>query len=116
MQPLDVGIFQSYKHWHNVMVMNAINHCSPAKDLDVFLGDLQKIREKALTENTITSAFKKCGIWPADKGERVLAAIACYTSQCVPKQPELPPMQLFTPRSLSIQGDFTKDRAYNAAE
>ena len=66
-QPLDVGVFQPYKHWHSRAITNAMYSFQPSYDLYSFLRDLNSIREARFTHDTITSAWRKSGLWPVNK-------------------------------------------------
>lgn len=64
LQPLDVGVFQAYKHFHK----EAIDAATRAGSYDFsrvdFLAALPDIRMKVFKPNTIRSAWAKCGIYP----------------------------------------------------
>ena len=64
LQPLDVGIFQPYKHWHRQSVLRAIREVDITYNLPLFMRDLPHMREQTFKEATIQSAFRKAGIWP----------------------------------------------------
>ena len=66
MQPLDVGIFQPYKHWHDMAIKNAFAEFNLKYPLARFCQDLNKIRNNTFKASTIRSAFKKSGMWPID--------------------------------------------------
>jgi hypothetical protein len=59
MQSLDVGVFQSYKHWHNVAIQKAIAESFVEYSLTQFLRDLTKIRNETFKSSTIRHAFEK---------------------------------------------------------
>ena len=65
-QPLDVGVFQPYKHWHKVAVQTAIRSLDLEYNISSFLRDLPKIREDTFKVRTIVHAFENAGIWPVD--------------------------------------------------
>ena len=46
MQPLDVGVFQPYKHWHDMAIQDALLEFNVEYTLQRFLADLSKIRVK----------------------------------------------------------------------
>jgi hypothetical protein len=56
LQLLDVGCFQTYKHFHNLAVHQAVRNMQLTYNYSCFLQDLPGIREKSLTEKTIVSA------------------------------------------------------------
>jgi DDE superfamily endonuclease len=64
LQPLDVSVFQSYKHWHKMAVYKAIRTLQYEYNYSCFLRDLTEFRQKTFTESTILSAFQKSGMWP----------------------------------------------------
>src|SRR6266480_3028477 len=66
MQPLDVGVFQPYKHWHDVAIQNALASLSFEYDIQSFLQDLSTIQENIFKKRTIQHAFRKSGMWPID--------------------------------------------------
>lgn len=66
MQPLDVGVFQPYKHWHNVAIQEAISESFIEYSLTQFLKDLTKIRNNTFKASTIRNVFEKSGIWPVN--------------------------------------------------
>ena len=69
MQPLDVGCFQPYKHWHDVAVQNALAGLDVEYTLRSFLRDLEEIRAKTFKKDTIKHAFKKSGIYPPNTNQ-----------------------------------------------
>jgi uncharacterized surface protein with fasciclin (FAS1) repeats len=64
MQPLDVGCFQPYKHWHNKAVNFAIAMLEFDYTIASFLRDLAEVRACTFTKHTIKEAFRKSGMWP----------------------------------------------------
>lgn len=64
LQPLDVVIFQQWKHWHMEAIDDAVRHGVGEFDRQTFLANLQKIREATFKEGNKKSAFRKCGFWP----------------------------------------------------
>ena len=66
MQPLDVGCFQTYKHFYKLAVHQAVRNMQLSYDYSCFLQDLPGIREKSLTEKTIVSAWAKASLFPID--------------------------------------------------
>lgn len=69
MQPLDVGVFQTYKHWHDMAIQDAFLEFDTEYTLPRFLGDLTKVRDHTFQKSTIQDAFKKAGMWPPDVAE-----------------------------------------------
>ena len=66
MQPLDVVVFQPYKHWHNVAIQETISESFIEYSLTQFLKDLVKIRNNTFKPSTIRHAFEKSGMWPVN--------------------------------------------------
>jgi len=65
-QPLDVVVFQPYKHWHRRAVKDTICLLGRGKDNFTkysFLKALKQIREKAFIKKTIWSAFCRVGVF-----------------------------------------------------
>lgn len=100
LQPLDVGVFQTYKHCHNLAVHQAIRSLQFEYDYSCFLWDLPKIREKTVTEKIIVSAWAKAGLFPPDR-EIPLKKMKKYSDP--EPEHELPPPQdsfFTTPRTI----------------
>jgi hypothetical protein len=64
LQPLDVGLFRPWKHWHNQAVINAIRSFDLEYSIYSFFCDLKEIREKTFKHDTIIHAFRDSGMWP----------------------------------------------------
>lgn len=64
MQPLDVGIFQPYKHWHDVAIQDALLEFNTEYTVSRVFGDLTKIQDNTFKEGIIRQALKKSGMWP----------------------------------------------------
>jgi hypothetical protein len=90
LQPLDVGVFQTYKHCHNLAVHQAIRSLQFEYNYSCFLRDLPKIREKTFTEKIIVSAWAKAGLFPPDQ-EICLRQMKKYSDP--EPEYELPPPQ-----------------------
>ena len=58
LQPLDVVVFQPYKHWHADAISNATRTRCRDFNKVAFLAALQSIREKTFKKSTIISAFR----------------------------------------------------------
>jgi DDE superfamily endonuclease len=69
MQPLDVGIFQLYKHWHDVAIKDVLAGLNVEYSLRSFLRDLTWICEQTFKKSTIRHAFRKSGMFPPDATE-----------------------------------------------
>jgi hypothetical protein len=92
MQPLDVGVFLAYKHWHSKAIQYALEKLEFEYTIASFLRDLPGIRAKTLKKDTIKHAFHAAGIWPPNT-RKVLQNMAKYEKECTPKPalPQLPP-------------------------
>ena len=66
MQPLDVGVFQPYKHWHNIAIKDTVASLDIEYSLRSFLIDLAWIRDQTFKKRTIQHAFKDSRMYPPD--------------------------------------------------
>ena len=66
MQFLDVGIFQSFKHWHDVTIQKTIAESLIEYFVPHFLQNLIKIRNSTFKSTTIQHAFEKSEMWPVN--------------------------------------------------
>jgi hypothetical protein len=64
LQPLDVGIFQHWKHWHQKAIMTALRSFDVEYSISSFFRDLTAIRTKTFKPRTIKHAFRDSGMWP----------------------------------------------------
>jgi hypothetical protein len=108
LQPLDVGIFQPYKHWHREAVLTAIRDLDLEYSLRSFMRDLSQIREQTFKESTIIHAFQKAGIWPVSYS---IALIKLRTYS----QPSLTPTTPTTPTTLQ-QPSTPKPSSFKESE
>lgn len=53
MQPLDVGVFQPYKHWHDIAIRDSLAGLSTEYSIRPFLRDLPTIRRNTFKKSTI---------------------------------------------------------------
>ena len=106
LQPLDVGIFQPYKHWHKEAVLKAIRSMDITYDLPSFMKDLTQIREQTFKESTIISAFQKAGIWPISC-DIAITKLQTYSKPRPRPRPITPPttllLRLLTPKPSSFR-------------
>jgi hypothetical protein len=100
MQPLDVGIFQVYKHWHNKAIQCALETLDFDYTISSFLRDLSEIRSKTFTKEIVKSAFVKSGMWPVNS-QVVYDLMAKYMKGRTPTPEPLPtlPTRSETPRT-----------------
>ena len=66
MQFLDVEIFQSYKHWHDVAIQKAFKEFNIEYSLFHFCHNFIKIRNNIFKSKIIRNAFKKSEMWSID--------------------------------------------------
>ena len=64
LQPLDVGIFRPWKHYHKLAVQNAIRSLDFEYSITSFFRDLTSIRTQTFQYHTIVNCFQDSGIWP----------------------------------------------------
>jgi len=64
LQPLDVVIFQQWKHWHAEAIDYAVRHGVGEFDRQTFLSNIESIRKATFSEGNVKSAFRKCGFVP----------------------------------------------------
>ena len=93
LQPLDVGVFQPYKHWQMKALDEAIQNGYFYYRKDDFLASFESFRAKALLPSTITSAFAKTGIEPFDP-EAILSKLCSQEAR--QSTPETPPQSEWT--------------------
>jgi hypothetical protein len=64
LQPLDVGVFHAFKHWHSEFVVDATySGCENITKTDFFHA-IGQIRYKTLKKRTKRHGFRDTGIWP----------------------------------------------------
>jgi hypothetical protein len=64
LQPLDVGVFSAYKHWHSEWVYDATVSGYERITKDDFLSAISQIRQKTFKPSTIKLSFRLTGLWP----------------------------------------------------
>src|SRR6266516_2099449 len=89
MQPLDVGVFQPYKHWHDRAIQDALAKLSFEYNIQFFLRDLPTIRANTFKKRTIRHAFRKSGMWPIDI-KQCLKQLKNFSPPCKSNEPTLP--------------------------
>jgi hypothetical protein len=62
-QPLDVSVFQPYKHWHKKAVQHAMQSLDIDYNIASFFRDLSEIRKNTFKKGTIIGAFRDSGMW-----------------------------------------------------
>ncbi|KAJ5543879.1 hypothetical protein N7494_005158 [Penicillium frequentans] len=71
LQPLDVGVFNVYKHWHSQAIEEATATGCTKFTKTEFLAAINSIRQKTFKNSTISNGFRLTGIWPVN------AAVVC---------------------------------------
>jgi len=64
LQPLDVGIFRPWKHFHSLAIQRALRSLDFEYTITSFFRDLTGIRRDTMKYHTIINAFKESGMWP----------------------------------------------------
>jgi hypothetical protein len=67
LQPLDVGIFRPWKHYHELAVQTALRSLDFDYSITSFFRDLPKIRSQTMQKHTIVNAFEDSGMWPGSE-------------------------------------------------
>jgi hypothetical protein len=97
LQPLDVGVFQPYAHWHRKAIQLATWRLDIQYTIGSFFRDLPGIREKTFLHTTIQGAFRKSGIWLI-KPKNAFELMKKYSVQELELEPE--PLELPNPAVL----------------
>jgi hypothetical protein len=94
LQPLDVTVFQPFKHWHKKTVEVAVRTgCIDFNKVE-FLHEIQSIRSRTFKKGMILSAWEKSGLFPLNP-EIVLQKIP--RPQTPPPEESIPPSSPLTP-------------------
>ena len=64
LQPLDLGVFQPLKHWHQVSLHEALQFGNTEFTKQDFLNAYQTVRNRTFKRTTVLSAWKKSGLIP----------------------------------------------------
>ena len=89
MQPLDVGCFQPYKHWHDKAIKESLAKFDVEYGIRSFFRDLPEIRAKTFQRDTIRHAFKDSRMWPIS-AEQCITKLKVYQPPKHLKEPQLP--------------------------
>jgi hypothetical protein len=90
LQPLDVGIFRPWKHWHKQAVLNALQGLDLEYNIRSLFRDLAEIRKNTFKDHTIKNAFRDSGMWPLNNKLAVKAMKRLLNQQPKINQHELP--------------------------
>jgi hypothetical protein len=64
LQPLDVSVFQQWKHQHALVLDQNVRQGTGPLDKNSFFAYIKQIRDNTLTERVIKAGFRKCGYFP----------------------------------------------------
>jgi hypothetical protein len=64
LQPLDVGIFRPWKHYHTLAIQAALRSLDFEYTITSFFRDLKTIRQQTMQHHTIVNSFSSSGMWP----------------------------------------------------
>jgi DDE superfamily endonuclease len=91
LQPLDVVLFQPFKHYHGKVVDYATRTgCGDFNKLE-FLAAIGSIRQQTFKKNSILSSFRECGLVPY-RPHVVLAKVWEYEAPSDRRRLETPPI------------------------
>ena len=90
LQPLDVGIFQPLKHWHQVALHDSIQYGDLEFSKIEFLNAYQKMRDRTFKSTVILSAWRKVGLIKFDPDEVYRRMKHWEPEQPVPERPITP--------------------------
>jgi len=102
LQPLDVGVFQPFKHWHQICLHEAVAFGDIEFSKVEFLAAFEAMRKQTFKKTTILSAWKKAGLYPFQP-DIVIDKMKLFNSE----RPITPPQQIYQP----FQGPFQKTPA-----
>jgi DDE superfamily endonuclease len=89
-QPLDVVLFQPFKHYHGKAVDYASRTgCGDFNKLE-FLAAISSIRQQTFKKHSILSSFRQCGLVPF-RPNIVLAKVQEYEAPRDPRRLSTPP-------------------------
>jgi hypothetical protein len=66
LQPLDIGVFQSFKHYHQEVLEEAVRYGGVNYKKPDFLAAFQRMRDLTFKKTIICSAWWKSGLYPFD--------------------------------------------------
>jgi hypothetical protein len=104
LQPLDVGVFSVYKHYHSEAVEDATVTGCEKFTKDEFLSAIASIRSKTFKLSTIKLGFRLTGLWPINPS-LVLDNLIAYDGDSdnhhyrTPSPPRSDSTQISTPKT-----------------
>jgi hypothetical protein len=96
LQPLDVGVFRPWKHWHKMAIQTALRSLDFEYSITSLFRDLTKIRAATFKPSTIINAYAEAGMWPVSC-KQALKKMKQY------KAPQNPLERESTPEELELQ-------------
>jgi hypothetical protein len=102
LQPLDVGIFHPYKHWHKAAVHKVLRSLDFEYNTSSFIKDLPEIRSKTFKEQTVIHAFQNSGVWPVDMNIAI-QKLKKYSKPTLPPQTPTTTPQTFRDSESQLQ-------------
>ena len=109
LQPLDVGVFNVYKHHHSEAIESAtLTGCSKFTKQD-FLAAINSIRAKTFKSSTVQLGFRLSGIWPINP-EIVCEKLVEYDHATLPSAPSTPSSHSTNSTSFSTPKTIEKIR------
>jgi len=115
LQPLDVVVFQPYKHYHTEAIEAATRTGCTGFDKVEFLTAINSIRQQTFKSSTIRSAFRATGLVPYNPTVVLTKLREAQTSPSPPTTPLRSPHSLpntpLTIRSLKRQGEYLQQAA-----
>jgi DDE superfamily endonuclease len=100
LQPLDVGVFRQWKHWHQKAIMVALRSFDLEYSISSFFRDLTTIRKNTFKPRTIRHAFRDAGMWPIS-----FAIAQKAMRKFKPIEPEVEPSLPFLQRPINSYFD-----------
>jgi hypothetical protein len=93
LQPLDIGVFQPFKHWHQVHLHEAVRYGALEFTKLDFLAAFQWIHERKFKRKTILSVWEKGGFLPFNPAlvQGKMAVFDSQAAQVAPMRPLTPP-------------------------
>ena len=88
LQPLDVGVFRPWKHWHKAAIRSALRSLDFEYNICFFFWDLPGIQENTFKKSTIKYTFATTSIWPVSS-KQILYKISKYIQEQSPELLEL---------------------------
>ena len=88
LQPLDVGVFRPWKHYHNMAIYDTLHSLDMEYTISSFFQDLNTICKKTFQPSTINNSFIESGMFPV-LYKKALKKLRCYNkAKCTEKHPQ----------------------------